>query len=122
MKTWVLQEVLNEQFVQLEKLEELDSPNFVEEVLTIYFDESAKLITDVEQELNKTPKDFLLMERILHQFKGSSASVGANKVTAAINHLRGCLKERNLELSNAAFQQMKREQDNLKNKLEAYFE
>ncbi|KAK2998390.1 hypothetical protein RJ639_024585 [Escallonia herrerae] len=98
MKTWFLQGVLNEQFVQLEKLEEIDSPNFVEEVLTIYFDESDKLISDVEQELQ------------------------AEAASNAVNPLQE--QQRMLELirSNAAFQQMKREQDNLKNKLETYFQ
>jgi len=47
----VLQGYLDEQFIQLEELEDDDNPNFVEEVVTSYFSDSARLIRNINQAL-----------------------------------------------------------------------
>lgn len=42
---------LDEQFVQLEELQDDANPNFVEEVVTLYYRDSARLVTSIEQAL-----------------------------------------------------------------------
>lgn len=42
-----MQGVLDEQFLQLQQLQDESSPNFVSEVVTIYFHESEKLLTNL---------------------------------------------------------------------------
>ena len=48
-KSLLLQEILDGQFIQLEQLEDRDNPNFVEDVLTLYFRDSTTLLATVEQ-------------------------------------------------------------------------
>lgn len=48
----VLQGYLDrEQFTQLEELQDDANPNFVEEVVTLFYNDSARLIQNIEQTL-----------------------------------------------------------------------
>ncbi|KAF2301144.1 hypothetical protein GH714_020380 [Hevea brasiliensis] len=73
---------LDEQFLQLEELQDDANPNFVEEVVTLYYRDSARLILNIEQALERNPLDFNKLDSLMHQFKGSSSSIGAKKVKA----------------------------------------
>ncbi|MBA0868683.1 hypothetical protein Goshw_017415 [Gossypium schwendimanii] len=75
------QGILDEQFLQLQQLQDESSPNFVSQVVNIYFQESEKLLRNLRS---------LLMERKLSDYKnigihinqlmGSSSSIGAKRV------------------------------------------
>lgn len=47
----VLQGYLDEQFCELEELQDEASPNFVEEVVTLFFRDSSRLMANIEQAL-----------------------------------------------------------------------
>lgn len=47
----MLQGYLDEQFIQLEELQDDDNPNFVEEIVTLFFNDSARLLQNIEQAL-----------------------------------------------------------------------
>jgi histidine-containing phosphotransfer protein len=47
----LLQEILGRQFLHLEQLEDKDNPHFVDEVFTLYFSDSPKVIAIIEQAL-----------------------------------------------------------------------
>ncbi|XVE70494.1 hypothetical protein DITRI_Ditri10aG0076800 [Diplodiscus trichospermus] len=115
------EEILDGQFTQLEQLEDRDNPNFVEEVLTLYFRDSTALLATLEQAMETVPIDFPKVDKMLHQLKGSSASVGANKVRNEINKTRELCQETKVEGAKAAFQELRKEHDTLKAKLEPYF-
>lgn len=42
---------LDEQFIQLEELQDDANPNFVEEVVTLFYRDSARIIQNIEQAL-----------------------------------------------------------------------
>jgi histidine-containing phosphotransfer protein len=46
-----LQGLLDEQFIQLEELQDDVNPNFVEEIVTLYYRDSSRLISSIEQAL-----------------------------------------------------------------------
>jgi hypothetical protein len=46
-----LQEILDYEFLRLERLEDKDTPNIVEEIFTLYFSDSPKVIASLEQAL-----------------------------------------------------------------------
>lgn len=51
---WILerlQGLLDEQFIQLEELQDDANPNFVEEVVTLYYRDSSRIILNIEQSL-----------------------------------------------------------------------
>ncbi|XP_034684377.1 pseudo histidine-containing phosphotransfer protein 5-like isoform X2 [Vitis riparia] len=89
---------LDEQFVQLEDLQDDANPNFVEEIVTLFYTDSARLIHNIEQALESRPLDFIRLDDYMHQFKGSSSR---------------CVR---------TFQQVKQEHTILRRKLETYFQ
>ncbi|MQL86359.1 hypothetical protein Taro_018896 [Colocasia esculenta] len=131
---------LDEQFLQLEELQDDASPNFVEEVVTLFFSDSARLITNIEQALEKNPRDFLRLDGFVHQLKGSSSrmnssknaaywlrkyafmSIGAVKVKNECSVFREYCNQGNTEGSLKSFQKVKREHTVLRQKLENYFQ
>ncbi|KAL5768744.1 hypothetical protein ACOSP7_015287 [Xanthoceras sorbifolium] len=116
------EELLDKYFIQLEQLADLDNPDFVEDVLTLFFRDSTQLLSTIEEDMEKIPLDYVTLDRNLHQLKGSSASVGANKIKIEVNQTREHLKEGNLEGAKASFEQLKKEHSTLKTKLNNYFQ
>ncbi|KAL0425023.1 UNVERIFIED_CONTAM: Histidine-containing phosphotransfer protein 4 [Sesamum radiatum] len=89
---------LDEQFVELEELQDDANPNFVEEVVASYYRDSARLLLNIEQALERKPLDLMKLDNYMHQFKGSSSR---------------CKR---------TFQQLKKEYAILRKKLEVYFQ
>ncbi|KHG25605.1 Histidine-containing phosphotransfer 4 -like protein [Gossypium arboreum] len=116
------EEVLNENFSQLEQLEGKDNPNFVEEVFTMYLRDSIAFLETIEEAMKTIPIDSIKVDSILHQLKGSSASVGANKVLKEVNKTRQVLGKGNLERTKASILELRKEYDSFKAKLEPYFQ
>ncbi|KAL0415181.1 UNVERIFIED_CONTAM: Histidine-containing phosphotransfer protein 4 [Sesamum latifolium] len=113
---------LDEQFIQLEELQDDSNPNFVEEVVTLYYRDSARLIHNIDQALEKNPLDFGKLDSYMHQFKGSSSSIGAKKVKIECTQFREYCRTGNAEGCKKTFQQLKKEYTTLKKKLEVYFQ
>ncbi|XP_010267148.1 PREDICTED: histidine-containing phosphotransfer protein 4-like [Nelumbo nucifera] len=113
---------LDEQFIQLEDLQDDVNPNFVEEVVTLFYKDSARLILNIEQAMERSPLDFNKLDTYMHQFKGSSSSIGARKVKSEATQFREFCKAGNAEGCMKTFQQLKREYTTLKKKLETYFQ
>nr|KAJ0201422.1 hypothetical protein LSAT_V11C600303670 [Lactuca sativa] len=90
---------LDEQFTQLEDLQDDANPNFVEEIVTSFYSDSTRLIRNVE-----------------------TALIGAKKVKVECNQFQECCKARNAQGCIMAFQHVKQEHSTLKRKLEAYFQ
>ncbi|XP_071705008.1 histidine-containing phosphotransfer protein 4-like isoform X1 [Rutidosis leptorrhynchoides] len=113
---------LDEQFTQLEELQDDANPNFVEEIVTLYYSNSTRLIRNLETALENYPLDFCKLDDFMHQFKGSSSSIGAKKVKAECSQFQEFCKARNADGCIRVFQQVKQEHATLKRKLEAYFQ
>ncbi|MBA0811524.1 hypothetical protein Gohar_003414, partial [Gossypium harknessii] len=72
---------LDEQFLQLQQLQDETSPNFVSEVVNIYFHESEKLLRNLRSLLmDREFSDYNKMGIHLNQFMGSSSSIGAKRI------------------------------------------
>ncbi|XP_039122068.1 pseudo histidine-containing phosphotransfer protein 2-like isoform X2 [Dioscorea cayenensis subsp. rotundata] len=113
---------LDEQFHQLEELQDDVSPNFVEEVVTLFFRDSSRLIGIIEQALQKHPQDFHRLRTHVERLKGSSCSIGALKVKSECTLFGGYCDEGNMDRCLRSFQNVKREHAILRQKLEAYFQ
>ncbi|XP_076894845.1 histidine-containing phosphotransfer protein 4-like [Bidens hawaiensis] len=113
---------LDEQFTQLEDLQDDVNPNFVEEIVTLFFADSMRLIRNVETALENYPLDFCKLDDYMHQFMGSSSSIGAKKVKNECTQFQECCKARHAEGCTRAFQRVKQEHATLKRKLESYFQ
>ncbi|BFG18512.1 hypothetical protein CerSpe_047870 [Prunus speciosa] len=111
-----------QQFVQLEDLEDDANPNFVEEIVTLFYKDSARLFQKIEQTMQSRPIDFGKLDDYMHQFKGSSSSIGAIKVKNECSQFKEFCLAGNAEGCFWAFQRVKQEHHTLRIQLESYFQ
>ncbi|KAJ6715263.1 PSEUDO-HISTIDINE-CONTAINING PHOSPHOTRANSFER PROTEIN 6 [Salix viminalis] len=127
------QGVLDEQFLQLQQLQDESSPNFVSEVVNIYFHESEKLFTKSQGPTCKTDgycdcrldrefSDYKKMGIHLNQFMGSSSSIGANRVRNVCVAFRAASEQNNRAGCLRALELLEHEYCYLKNKLHELFQ
>ncbi|PIN22035.1 Two-component phosphorelay intermediate involved in MAP kinase cascade regulation [Handroanthus impetiginosus] len=109
------QGVLDEQFLQLQQLQDESSPNFVSEVVNIYFHESEKLV-------DKEFSDYKKMGVHLNQFMGSSSSIGAQRVRNVCVAFRAASEQNNRPGCLRALELLEYEYCYLKNKLHELFQ
>ncbi|XP_051136085.1 pseudo histidine-containing phosphotransfer protein 6 isoform X2 [Andrographis paniculata] len=115
--------MLFHQFLQLQQLQDESSPNFVSEVVNIYFNESEKLLRNLRELLTeKEFSDYRKMGSHLNQLIGSSSSIGAHRIRTVclafraasdLNNRTGCLR---------ALEALECEYCYLKNKLHELFQ
>jgi histidine-containing phosphotransfer peotein len=84
----VAEGVLDDQFLQLLQLQDESNPDFVSEVVELYFEDSSSKIEQLRARLADEEVDFNIIDQIVHQFKGSSASFGAQAMATICVHLR----------------------------------
>ncbi|KAF3446725.1 hypothetical protein FNV43_RR11905 [Rhamnella rubrinervis] len=122
-RSLIEQEFLDEQqFVQLEDLQDDANPNFVEEIVTLFYTDSTRLFHNIEEALTTRPIDFTKLESYMHQFRGSTSSIGAIKVKRECTQFKEfCLAE-NIDGCIRAFQKVRQEHETLRIQLETYFQ
>ncbi|KAJ1435724.1 Signal transduction histidine kinase, phosphotransfer [Sesbania bispinosa] len=112
---------LDDQFSQLQKLQDDSSPDFVIEVVTMFFGDSENLLNNMARALEQVPVDFKQVDAHVHQYKGSSASVGAARVKNVCATFRNFCEAQNLEGCVRCLQQLQQEYTLLKNNLQYLF-
>ncbi|RZC81720.1 hypothetical protein C5167_044302 [Papaver somniferum] len=113
---------LDEQFSMLEELEDTENPNFCEEVVTMFFRDYVRHISNIDRALAKNPINFEKLEDLMHHFKGSCCSIGAAKAKNEITLFKNHCTNEDAEGVRGTFEQLKKELATLKTKLEAYFQ
>ncbi|KAJ4822786.1 Histidine-containing phosphotransfer protein 4, partial [Turnera subulata] len=113
---------LDDQFVELEDLQDDSNPNFVEEIVSLFYSDSARLILNIDQALGDRPTDFDKLDVYMHQFKGRCSSIGAKRVKAECAQFTEHCSAGNIEGCVRSFQQVKQEYATLRRKLETYFQ
>lgn len=120
-KSLFMEGILDAQFLQLQQLQDESNPDFVAEVVSLFFEDSEKLVNDIARALDQQSVDFRRIDAHVHQLKGSSASVGAERVKNACVAFRKSCEEQNVEGCLRCLQQVKQEYYLVKNKLETLF-
>ncbi|KAL4559933.1 hypothetical protein LXL04_032079 [Taraxacum kok-saghyz] len=117
------QGVLDEQFLQLQHLQDQTSPNFVSDVVTIYFHESEKLLRNLRTLLlDKEIWDYVKLGIHLNQLMGSSSSIGAKRVRNICAAFRAAVEQNNRPACMRALEVLEHEYCYLKNKLHELFQ
>lgn len=110
---------MDDQFTQLQSLQDASNPDFVAEVVSLFSEDSERLLTELTRAFDQDPLDYKKVDAYVHQFKGSSSSIGAQRVKAVCMEFRSYADERNREGCLQALQQVKQEFYLVKSKLEA---
>ncbi|CAM8943252.1 unnamed protein product [Rhodiola kirilowii] len=117
------QGVLDEQFLQLQQLQDDTSPNFVSQVVNIFFHESEKLLKNLRELLiDKELWDSNKMGIHLNQLMGSSSSIGAKRVRNGCVAFRAAAEQNNRLGCIRALEILEHEYCYLKNKLQELFQ
>lgn len=112
---------LDGQFSQLQQLQDESNPDFVVEVVSLFFEDSEKLLNDLTRALDQQNIDFKKVDAHVHQLKGSSSSIGAQRVKNACVTFRNFCEEQNIEACLRCLHEVKQEYLLVKNKLETLF-
>ncbi|CAN6442599.1 unnamed protein product [Victoria cruziana] len=110
---------LDEQFKQVQMLQDNNSPGFMADIVTLYCQDSDRILAEISQALNEKHPDFRKLDAFVHQLKGSSASVGASQVKLACVELRSHCEQANKDGCIKALNAVKQQFYILRNKLEA---
>jgi histidine-containing phosphotransfer protein len=114
--------LLDDQFQQLLALQDESNPDFVAEVVQLYFEDSVGKIEKVYQLLSQPLPDYEELDQIVHQFKGSSASLGAAYIAQLCIKLREGCQQRNAAACQQLVQQVKEAFQQLRTKLELFLQ
>ncbi|KAI3469470.1 hypothetical protein Pfo_026133 [Paulownia fortunei] len=110
---------LDGQFGQLQLLQDESNPDFVVEVVSLFFEDSERILNDLTIALDQQNVDFKKIDANVHQLKGSSSSIGAQRVRNACIAFRNFCDEQNVDACLKCLQQVKQEYMLVKTKLEA---
>ncbi|URD90425.1 histidine-containing phosphotransfer protein [Musa troglodytarum] len=68
-----LEGLLDQQFRQLQMLQDASSPGFVAEVITLFCEDSERMLTELTKLLDQAVVDYQKVDAYVHQLKGSSS-------------------------------------------------
>jgi histidine-containing phosphotransfer protein len=72
-KSLFLEGILDSQFLQLQQLQDESNPDFVSQVVTLFFQDSDRILNDLSLSLDQQVVDFKKVDPHVHQLKGSSS-------------------------------------------------
>ncbi|KAG0492949.1 hypothetical protein HPP92_006347 [Vanilla planifolia] len=117
------QGVLDEQFTKLQQLQDGSSPNFVAEVISIYFKETEKLLTNLRALLaDEECADYRKISIHVNHLVGSSSSVGARRLRDVCVAFREASELRSWNGCMCSLAFLEQEYCYLKNKLHELFQ
>ncbi|XP_021908744.1 histidine-containing phosphotransfer protein 1-like [Carica papaya] len=89
--------ILDNQFAQIQALQDASAPNFVQEVIALFCNDAERIITELNKYVGSENVDFTKLDSHVHQLKGSSSSIGAHRLKLACGDLRQASDDRNKE-------------------------
>ncbi|KAM0939691.1 putative signal transduction histidine kinase, phosphotransfer (Hpt) domain, HPT domain superfamily [Dioscorea sansibarensis] len=110
--------LLDEQFRQLQTLQDETSPGFVLEVITMFCDDTGMVFNEIVTLMNQAVIDFQNVDPLVHRLKGSGCTVGALKVKLACAQYRQFRDANDRQGSLSALNLIKGEYNILRDKFE----
>ncbi|CAD5188434.1 unnamed protein product [Musa acuminata subsp. malaccensis] len=112
---------LDNQYTQLQQLQDESEPKFVLQVGTLFLEDSGKLINGLRSILDQQDVDFEKLDACVRKLMGSSASIGARRVKNVCMAFHNSCKKGSKEGCLKCLQQVAQEYLLVKRKLETLF-
>ncbi|XP_002533548.2 histidine-containing phosphotransfer protein 2 [Ricinus communis] len=87
--------MLDSQFAQIQALQDESNPNFIAEVITSFCTDAERIITELSKNMTQQNVNFSNLESCVHQLKGSSSSIGAQRLKLACADLQQAFDDQN---------------------------
>uniref|UniRef100_A0A5B6YVV2 Histidine-containing phosphotransfer protein n=1 Tax=Davidia involucrata TaxID=16924 RepID=A0A5B6YVV2_DAVIN len=110
--------MLDSQFTQIQALQDESNPNFVTEVISLFCDDAKRIITELHKYLDQPNVDYHKLDAFVHQLKGSSSSIGAQRMKIACVDLRQASDDKSKERCLQALSKIMYEYCLLQNKFQ----
>ena len=114
--------LLDDQFSQLRQLQDEGNPDFVQEVVELYFEDSTSKLEKLSAKLQDDNPDYSAIDQLVHQFKGSSASFGAQAVAQACSKFRELCQQEDRSSCQALLQHISASFQTLKSRLDVFLQ
>ncbi|CAL1373115.1 unnamed protein product [Linum trigynum] len=114
--------ILDSQFSQIQALQDDENPAFIAEVISSFCHDAERIIIELNKHLSHQNVDFSKMDGCLHQLKGSSSSIGANRMKLACCDLREASDEKNKSRSLQALNIVTREYCRLRGQFQTFLQ
>lgn len=114
--------LLDDKFSQLRQLQDEGNPDFVQEVVELYFEDSASKLEKLNTKLQEVTPDYNGIDQLVHQFKGSSASFGAHAIAQACGKFRELCQQQDRPSCQALLQQISASFQALKSRLDMFLQ
>ncbi len=92
------------------------------QLVQLYFVDSAQKLERLHEKLHTPTPDFQEIDQLVHQFKGSSASFGAQAIAQLCVSLREMCQQQNADGCRACLEKTKETFAQLKSKLEIFMQ
>ncbi|KAK9289389.1 hypothetical protein L1049_007544 [Liquidambar formosana] len=114
--------VLDNQFAQIQALQDESNPKFVVEVVTLFCDDAGRILRELTNHLSQSDVDHYKLDAYVHQLKGSSSSIGAHRVKLACADFRQASDNKNKDRFQEALDRIKCEYYLLRSKFQTLVE
>ncbi|GMI74324.1 histidine-containing phosphotransfer factor 5 [Hibiscus trionum] len=108
------QGVLDYHFDHVKALQNEENPGFVMEVISMFSHDAEAAIANLTTLLNSPVVDFAKLISFVHQLKGSSSSIGGERMALACRQLRQACDNMDKESCLQIFERMKQEYNALR--------
>ncbi|CAH1412817.1 unnamed protein product [Lactuca virosa] len=112
---------LNDQFTQLQKLQDESDPDFLVGLVSVFIDDSKKLLDTLTTAFQQKTVDYKQVSLHVHRFKGSSSNIGAQRLMRVCVLFINYCKEKNLDGCLWCLQQANHEYILVRSKFKALF-
>ncbi|XP_050228637.1 histidine-containing phosphotransfer protein 1-like [Mercurialis annua] len=87
--------MLDGQFSQIQALKDESNPDFIVEVITTFCNDAERIISELTKHMSQQNVEFSNLESYVHQLKGSSSSIGAQRMKNACADLQQAFDDKN---------------------------
>ncbi|XP_077232403.1 histidine-containing phosphotransfer protein 1-like [Tasmannia lanceolata] len=112
---------LDDQFTQLQQLQDERNPDFLFEVVSVFFDYTEKILNDVGSALELQTVNFKQVDGYVFEMNGTSSSIGVLRFKNASVAFGNFCEENDREGCLSCLQELKHEYSLVKSKFDSLF-